>query len=131
MMDPISGSVISDAAKRVSSSGIGRTTTEIVVKGNKTYIYEDNFEFKLWELGAVAGIGALIYYTPAIIQAYSPGQIVKSIGEWWEEAELFKENGVPPTGPIIPIIKKETAPIIDPIQDVRAEIKRRAFFEPP
>ena len=73
MVEPISGSVISDAVAKVANQPmIGRSTTEIIKgKAGKITVYEDRFSLRLWEIGVVAGVGAFIYYTPRMLDMIS------------------------------------------------------------
>lgn len=81
MVDPISGTAIAEAAKRLESGGIGRSTKEFVTTPKGMIVYEDTFEVKLWEIAAAAGIGAVIYYLPDLIRAYEPGAVIRSLGD--------------------------------------------------
>lgn len=80
-MDPISATAIGEAAKRLESGGIGRSTKEYVMTSKGMIVYEDTFEVKLWEIAVAAGIGALIYYLPDLIRAYNPEAIVRDFFE--------------------------------------------------
>lgn len=84
-MDPISATVISDAAGKMKQAAntpmIGRSTIETVITKKGTITYEDKFSLRLWEIGAVALVGAAIWYFPQVVNAFSPGAIIDTLGD--------------------------------------------------